>query len=878
MTIPTLLSDALAQLAETPVTVPAYKQALQTFTQQSAEQFAQGADVVTLVQMRAHFIDALLQHLWADHIPQDAAATLIAVGGYGRGELHPASDIDLLILVEDTAEQLEASITSFITLLWDIGLQVGHSVRSVADCVTLASTDVTVMTNLLEARYLVGQAVLFNTLCDQTQASKIWTSAEFFAAKVQEQQQRHAKADDSAYNLEPNIKLNPGGLRDIQMIGWVAKRHFAAQSLADLHSHGFLTAVEYNSLRGGERFLWRIRYALHTLTGRHEDRLLFEYQRALAEQFGYADTNVNLAVEHFMQGYYRTVIRLQRLNELLLQLFQEAIVQAGHNNPVQRINARFQARDGYLEIIDPDTFRKRPWVMLELCLVLQQNPSLQGVRANTIRAIRTHRDRMDDSARTDIRTRTLFMEILRQPAGVTHALRRMHRYGLLSRYIPAFHQITGLMQFDLFHMYTVDEHILMVLRNVRRFALAKHQAECAAYHRVWPRIAKPELLYLAALFHDIAKGRGGKHSDLGAVDAYAFCQQHDLSEQDSQLVAWLVKHHLYMSRVAQQQDIDDPDIIRAFAEKMDTAQHLHTLYLLTAADMQGTNPARWNSWKGALLERLYQSTWSMLQQQNQDLTNTQQRIKQVQRQAQQYLAQHTLSTDQITQCWATCSPDYFLQTSAEAIAWHTEHHLQHTASTTQIHFFIRQDTQRGCSEVYTFGPDRDGLFAETTAAFDQLGLNILGARIEVRQANQAISSYYVLEDDGCAISAKRSADIMQHLTHSLNHPIAGNSTPISHRPVSRRLQNFTQDTQVSFDADQTATVIALTTYDRPGLLSQVGVILDEHQLRLHHAHIMTEGSIAQDRFTCTNRHNQPITENHIMTAIECALITALDPQ
>ena len=867
-----LLTNALAQLADIPVTAATYKHALYTFTQQSAEHFDQDVDITTLVQARARIIDAMLQRLWADQIPKTATATLIAVGGYGRGELHPASDIDVLILTTDTPEQL-TSITSFITLLWDIGLHVGHSVRSVADCIALAKTDVSVMTNLLEARYLAGQHNLNTHLHDQI--STIWSPIDFFTAKQQEQQQRHAKADDSAHNLEPNIKLNPGGLRDIQTIGWVAKRHFAARTLADLQTNGFLTAVEYNSLRGGERFLWRIRYALHNLTGRQEDRLLFEHQRALAQQFGYTDTPKKLAVEHFMQQYYRTVMRIQRLNELLLQLFQEAILRENHTSQVQSLNARYQARDGYIEIKDPETFRKRPWTLLELFLLLQQNPKLQGVRANTIRAIRTHRDRIDDTVRNDIRTRTLFMEILRQPAGITHALRRMHRYGILSRYIPAFHQITGLMQFDLFHVYTVDEHTLMVLRNVRRFALAKHQTEYAAYHRVWPQIAKPEIVYLAALFHDIAKGRGGRHSQLGAVEAQKFCQHHAMSEHDSQLVAWLVEHHLYMSRVAQQQDIDDPDVIRDFANQMDTPQHLHTLYLLTAADMQGTNPARWNSWKGALLERLYQHTWALLQQDTIDTTEAE-RIQQIQDQAQQHLTQAAIPKHQITTCWTACSPDYFLQNSAETIAWHTKHYLHHTHDNTQTHLYIHRDTERGCSEIYTFGPDRDGLFAETTAAIDQLALNILGARIEVRHNTQAISSYYVLEKDGGAVTAERSAEIKQHLIHRINNPQTARAT--TQHSLSRRLQNFVQETQVQITeaTDQTATIITLTTHDRPGLLSQVGLVLDKHQLRLHHAHIMTEGAIAQDRFTCTDHNNQPITDRRITTAIEHTLIATLD--
>jgi [protein-PII] uridylyltransferase len=872
-----MLAHSLTDLALLPITVPAYKQAIAAFTEESAEQFTKGAEVVDLIQARAHFIDALLQNVWADRMPAHASATLIAVGGYGRGELHPASDIDLLILLENNPASLTEPIESLLTFLWDIGLQIGHSVRSLAECVALARSDVTVITNLLESRFLAGQTHLLTALHTQTNTTQMWSSAAFFAAKLEEQHQRHAKVDDSAYDLEPNIKLNPGGLRDIQIIGWVAKRHFKTQSLADLLSLGFLSEVEYKSLRGGEKFLWRIRYALHRLTGRHEDRLLFEHQRTLAQQFGYTDSNINLAVEQFMQSYYRTVIRLQRLNELLLQLFQEAILQVDLPSKPQPINQRFQARHGYLEVINPDIFRQRPLTLLELFLVLQQNPDLQGVRANTIRAVRLHRDCINAALRADIRARSLFMEILRQPAGITQALRRMHRYGILSRYIPAFHQITGLMQFDLFHRYTVDEHSLMVLRNIRRFALPKHRDECAAFHQVWPEVAKPEWLYLAALFHDIGKGRDGNHSKLGAIDAFDFCQQHGLSKHDCELVAWLVKRHLFMSRVAQQQDIDDDDVVRIFAKQIPSLQHLHSLYLLTAADMQGTNPARWNSWKSALLTRLYQRTRHLLQQHEEAIMDTQQRIEQVQQAAQKQLTNRPYTTEQITACWTTCSADYFLQTSSETIAWHTEKYLQPELISSQIHVFIREDLQRGCSEIFSFGPDRDGLFAETTAAFDQLALNIFGARIEVRGTNQAVSSYYVLDNEGQAISADRHTEIIHYLTHHLNHPSKSRSSRIN-PSISRRLQNFVCDTQVCFTntIDQTTTQFELTTHDRPGLLSQIGTLLDEYQLRVHSAQIMTEGAIAQDRFTCTDRHNQPISDHHLLATLEQRLISALN--
>ena len=862
---PTNLSDDLNTI---PVTVPLYKQALQAATQTLAQQFAAGTDIRVLLHARACFVDTMLHHLWIQQMPQTAAATLIAVGGYGRAELHPASDIDLLILGADNPEPWSGPITSLITFLWDIGLQVGHSVRSLTHCIQLAADDISVMTNLLECRYLAGRKDLYDRLQRALNQPDIWPSLDFFQAKHTEQQQRHARLEGSICNLEPDIKLSPGGLRDIQTIGWITKRYLRTQTREDLKQQGLLSATEYQHLCEGEAFLWRIRYALHQTTGRQEDRLLFEHQRTLAQQFSYTDSNANLAVEQFMQHYYRTVIRLQRLNELLLQLFQDLITPTA-SLPIP-INARFQARNGYLEVIRPDIFQQKPLAILELFLILQQHPDLTGVRANTIRAIRTHRDRIDAALRADIRAHSLFMEILRQPTGITHTLRRMHRYGILSRYIPAFHQITGLMQFDLFHVYTVDEHTLMVLRNVRRFALPQRHPELADYHPVWLRIAKPEQLYLAALFHDLGKGRGGNHAEIGATTAYAFCQQHHLSAPDCELVAWLVRKHLIMSQTAQHQDIDDDAVLQAFADEIATPQHLHALYLLTIADIQGTNPAHWNTWKKALLARLYQRTQALLQHPN--TPSAQQRIEAAQQAAQQQLdTSTTLPPDQIASCWSLCSNDYFLQTTPEAIAWHTATYLQHTS--TKIQVFIRQDKQLGCTEIFTFGPDRDGLFAQTATALDYLGLNILGAHIEEREPGQTTSSYFILAEDGKAVQHHRCSHTARYLSEQLNQPVYIPYADTNH-PVPRRLQPFAPKTQVQLrtNATHTATHLELITRDRPGLLAHIGMLLEAHQIRLHNARILTEGAIAHDRFRITDRNNQPITNQNTLKSLKKFLI------
>ncbi len=628
------------------------------------QQFDQGVAVTTLVHALSDLTDRVLHDVWTRLLGDTRDAALAAVGGYGRQELHPSSDVDILILVEPEAEAgLRESIEQLVTFLWDIGLEVGHSVRSPEECAREATGDVTVMTNLIETRLLAGNGALFERMRAATAPTQIWDSAQFFAAKTEEQQARWRKYGDTAYNLEPNIKENPGGLRDIQMIGWVAKRHFSAQQPPRPGQPRLPHRARVPDPDRGPALLWRIRFALHRLTGRREDRLLFDYQRTLADQFGFCDGASNLAVEQFMQQYYRTVQQLNRLNEMLLQLFREAILLHDDIGPPVPINKRFQSRSGYLEVTSASVFRRYPIALLEVFHVLQTHPELLGVRASTIRLIRENRHRIDDAFRADLRARSLFMEILREPTGITHAMRRMNRYGVLAAYIPAFANIVGRMQYDLFHVYTVDEHTLTLLRNLRRFTVTKHDAEFPLCSAIARRIPKLELLYLAGLFHDIAKGRGGDHFQLGARDAWDFCRLHGLSEFDSRLVSWLVERHLLMSMTAQRKDLSDPEVIQAFAEQVGDPNRLDYLYLLTVADARATNPERWNSWKDALLRELYHETRRALlrglahPQAQDDL------VQHKQDEAKRLVERYGGNPAACTQLWIKFNLDYFLHSS-----------------------------------------------------------------------------------------------------------------------------------------------------------------------------------------------------------------------
>src|SRR4030088_3200694 len=599
--LPTLLADANGSPAT-------YREYLRQAHEELKTRFLAEDPIEDLVHARAALIDVVLREAWrTQHLVNVDSWALVAVGGYGRGELHPCSDIDILLLVPQPPDpQGRGVVERLVTFLWDIGLEVGHSVRTVEECAQESVADVSVMTTLIEARLLAGNAELVAQMRTALGPDRVWPVKEFFEAKVREQALRHLKAHDTAYNLEPNVKTGPGGLRDIQTIAWVAKRHFGSDTLDGLATRGFLSVAELRRLKQAQAFLWKVRFGLHVLTGRREDRLLFDHQIRLAQTFGYEDASYTLAVEQFMQRYYRTVMDVSLLNELLLQLFREAILT--ESEPPRPLNARFQVRNGSLEAVNSDVFARTPSAILELFVLLQQNPEINGVRASTMRAVARSLWLMDEEFRQNPRNHRLFLEIVRSPIGVTHELRRMNTYGVLGRYIPAFGRIVGRMQYDLFHAYTVDAHTLFVVSNLRRLAMPKYNDEFPALSQIMQSLPRQEIAYLAALFHDIAKGRGGDHSELGAVDAEAFCLEQGLGRYEARLVAWLVRNHLILSITAQKKDISDPDIIHEFARRVGDQVHLDYLYVLTVSDVRGTNPKLWNAWKARLFEQFYERT------------------------------------------------------------------------------------------------------------------------------------------------------------------------------------------------------------------------------------------------------------------------------
>jgi len=867
----TAAPDALREGEFSPVI---FRQVLDHGTELLKDRFVADEAIEDLVRDRARLVDITLRAAWVRHAGRFADdLALIAVGGYGRGELHPSSDIDIMVLLpkSDSADW-QPDIERFLTFLWDIGLEVGHSVRSIDDCQRESLADISVATTLFEARLLAGPESLFAGMRRALAPDRLWSSQDFFEAKVKEQLERHHRYFDTAYNLEPNVTASTGGLRDIQTIGWVAKRHFGTDTLDELVAHGFLTREELRKLKAGQSFLWRVRFGLHVLTGRREDRLLFDYQIKLAKLFGYEDASFTLAVEQLMQKYYRTVMDVSLLNEMLLQLFREAILtQSG--SPLA-LNPRFQIRNDYLEVTHPDVFARYPSALLELFVLLQQHPELRGVRAETIRLIGTHVGLIDEEFRQNPRHHRLFIEILCAPVGVTHEMRRMNLYGVLGRYIPAFGRVVGRMQYDLFHAYTVDAHTLFVVSNLRRLAMPKFNDEFPALSQIMQSLPRQEIAYLAALFHDIAKGRGGDHSELGAVDAEAFCLEQGLGRYEARLVAWLVKNHLILSITAQKKDISDPDIIHDFARHVGDQVHLDYLYVLTVSDVRGTNPKLWNAWKARLFEEFYERTKRALRRGLETPVDQEELIRETQEHARARMAD--VPVEQVAQVWAQWTDAYFLRYSPEEIAWHTTLLAGRDPHEDTPLVAIRQLTDRGGTAVLTYTPRRLHSFARTTAVLDQMGLNVVDARLISSANGFSLETYVVLEDSGAVIAdADRIREIELGLGRNLKQPEESPATVTRRAP--RQVRMFSTPTQVNFtlDSRNDRTILELVAADRPGLLSEVGKVFKAEHVTINGAKIMTVGERAEDVFYITDTEGRLLREEACQR-VQDSLVRALD--
>jgi [protein-PII] uridylyltransferase len=822
--------------------------------------FTGTADTARMLKQHCRLVDELLRDLWQQTaMPQNIS--LCAVGGYGRGELFPYSDVDLLILLpDDHHAAFDQQLEPLIGMFWDIGLAVGHSVRSFEECLDEAARDVTVRTNLLESRHIAGDKILFGNL--QSQLFVQLKPEEFLHDKMLEQKQRHARFNDTAYNLEPNVKESPGGLRDLQNILWISHAAGLGNSWKALAENGLITHKEAGQIRRQELFMQMLRTRLHYLARRREDRLLFDFQNELAQQLGFEGSPKKRASEQMMQRYYRSAKFIRLMNEILLQALQERILPQTPQ-PVP-INPRFQAHNGLLETRLPNLLQKQPSTILECFLLLQQHPELQGFSAAMLRNLWRVKNLVNRDFRQEVRHRRFFMEILRQPYGLTSILRQMNRYGILGRYIPAFGRIEGQMQHDLFHVYTVDEHILNVLRNLRRFLLPQYTHEFPLCSRLMAAFDKPELLYLAALFHDIAKGRGGDHSTLGTADARRFCKHHGLPKEDISLVAWLVEQHLVMSRTAQKSDLTDPTVIEGFARTVGNEYRLTALYLLTVADIRGTSPAVWNAWKAKLLENLFLSTRRLIQGSS---ANPDIELASRQEQAAERLSHYAVMPASYKELWEKFGRQYFLRHESHEIGWHTRLLLAHLNAEKPI-VRARLSPSGDGIQVMIYTHDREDLFARICGFFERAGYNIVEARIHTTLHGYALDSFLVLDQSSNSI---RYRDLLSYIEYELSQQLESSKGPVEplEGRVSRQLKHFPIKPIVTLDAEKVGNnhQLSIVAGDRPGLLSRIAQCLLRHDVQLHTAKINTLGNRAEDTFLISGHHGERLPEE-VVQALE----------
>jgi [protein-PII] uridylyltransferase len=847
-------------------TVSLHKRTLAEGRAELRAAFAHNPSPAQLLRLHTALVDRVLKSVWTE-AGMPPQLCLFAVGGYGRGQLFPYSDVDVLFLLPpEIGDADKDKVSELVGTLWDIGLEIGHSARNVAQCVAEAAQDITVQTNLLEARYLAGDHRLAREFLHAVKTTL--DPKAFFEAKLVEQQQRHGRFNDTADNLEPNLKESPGGLRDLATIVWICGANGLGRNWGELARRGIITSEEVRHLTRYERTLQDLRIRLHYQASRREDRLLFDMQAPLAQQFHLQDTAAKRASEQLMQSYYRAARGVTLLSEVILSNLRSQIFPTQDDVPIQ-LNERFEARNELLETSDPALYEQHPNAILETFRLLQEHPELKGIGATTLRALWRGAKQIDASFRHDPQNRAMFMSMVRHGQGLTHALRRMNRYDVLGRYLPVFGRIVGQMQHDLFHVYTVDAHILMVVRNLRRFAVTEMVHEYPLCSRLMSEFVRPEVLYLAGLFHDIAKGRGGDHSALGMRDAQRFCANHGVPAEDTALVVWLVEHHLTMSAVAQKKDLSDADVIADFARLVGDERRLTALYLLTVADIRGTSPKVWNAWKAKLLEDLF---WSARRYLSGDTDPAGSRLQSRQKLALEKLRLYALPEGAHTKLWAKLDTNYFLRHDAREIAWHTR--LLHARVDTTVPVVRARLSPIGEGvQVLIYTPDRKNLFAQICSFFERMGFSIVEAKIYTTLGGYAMDTFQVMDP---AKATTHYRDILAYIEHELAMQLEqdGPLPPPMKGRISRRVRSFPISPEVNLRPDEkgSAWYLSFIAGDRPGLLSSVARVLINYRVDVQTAKINTLGERAEDSFVITG---ESLRETKNVIRLESDLIREL---
>jgi len=814
--------------------------------------------VSNLINARAEFIDRLLIKLFHDYdLAHESDLALIAVGGYGRGELHPYSDIDFMLLVsEQPSEAVCEKIGQFVTMLWDLNLEIGHSVRTIEQALEQKREDVTFATSLLESRLIFGNHIEFEKLKNHLIDSPIWRSDEFFLAKVQEQNLRHRKCHGTAYNLEPNIKENPGGLRDLQTIIWVAKKHFRAETLQELINHGYLTHEEYQELLECLENLWNIRFALHLAAGRSENRLLFDHQPHAAEILGFGSDG-KASVERMMKRLFRIMSRVRELNQMLLSYFEQSILPGAGELPVIELDRNFERIGHQIRVKNPSVFFRRDQLFV-LFEHIADNPEITHIYPSTIRTMRQVRRRLLGDLQDYAACREAFLRLIKHPNGMGRAFTLMHKHGIIAAYLPQWRNIFGQMQFDLFHAYTVDEHTHKLINNIYKYFDKSKVSEFPLCSEIVTRMDKPELLYLAGIFHDIAKGRGGDHSELGSVDAIAFAKLHRFPSSDGKLISWLVANHLLMSVTAQRKDINDPDVIKDFASKVKNERQLDYLYCLTLADIRATNDNLWNDWKNTLLRELYLHTQRALRLGLENPMDQRDQIRDKKQQAKQRLLNHGCNEDQIDLIWSRFKANYFTAFSEQQISWHTEH-LLNCEDLSLPSVTVSDTAMHGGTQVFAYSPYSGSLFSRLVSVIGSKKAQIQHAQVLTTKDGYVLFSFVILEVNGDPIASNRAQGIKRALELAISDP---KKKIRIKKNRSQRFKDFNIKPKIVLrpHARKDRSLIEIQAVDIPGLLTKIAEVFQAHLLHIHAARITTVGERAEDFFVVSNNEYQALTD------------------
>lgn len=812
------------------------------------------------LKKRSDFFDLFLKVIWNKTL-KSKRISLVAVGGYGRGALHPQSDLDLLVLAEEIEIQTHGELVEeFLTQLWDANLIIGHSVRSIEQCISFAKADITINTNLLEHRLIAGNKKIYNDFCSELAKNLHGDTSEFFHKKLEEQENRYKRHGNTEYNLEPNVKETPGGLRDLQLIDWISTHFFKKNDRRQLVSNKILSESDLDLLRNNESFLWRVRYEIHLHANRIEERLLFDYQTYLAKKLGYFEEKKSLGVERFMQDYYRVVSSTRELTDMILKWFGEQLKEK-QDNSIDKYNERFVIYNGFIDTVKSSVFFEQPSAIIEIFVILAENKNIVGLRASTIKQLRDYRYLIDDEFREQLTNKNLFIRLLHAKSNLPLQLRRMSRYGILGAYLPNYKNIVGLTQHDLFHIYPVEVHTIKVIENLISFGDIKKSKNFRTAFKIFSNMENQGTIVIAALFHDIAKGRGGNHSELGAIDVRSFAIEHHLPETETNTLEWLVRNHLLMSSVSQREDIADPDVVRNFADKVKDVYHLDLLYILTVADICATNPDLWTDWKSALMSNLYISTKKLFESKS-SIEFREVHISDTKAEAAKLITKHKSNIDKINELWSTLNDDFFVRELPENIAKYSESIL--SANTIDAPTIVITDIGEDkpiATEIFVYARDQDKIFAKIANVLDQHRLSIQDARLETTTNNFAFDTFHVLNHNNKPIGEDHEfcATLSRNLSSHIMQPFES-FQPVS-RKVSRTLRQFKFKTSVEITTDETRNMsrLELVTPDRGGLLAHLSQIFIKNKINLENAKIATLGERVEDTFYVTDLETrQPV--------------------